>query len=133
MGFSKAISAIYRKSNIHYDRELRKLGLKSGMMMYIMCLCDNPGISQEEMAKDLMIDKSTVAKAIKQLVEEGYVLRSQSEVDNREYILQPSAKALKVYEQLNRTQEAWFQTLTAGMTEVERTLFLSLLDKIRVE
>lgn len=133
MNFSKSISAIYRRSGMYYAKELAKFGLRSGMMTYIMCICENPGISQERVAKGVMVDKSTVAKAVSQLIDLGMVERTQNPVDSREYILMPTDRAKGVYDHLRRTEDEWFLKMTADMTDVERTLLCTLLEKIRLD
>lgn len=45
----------------------------------------------------LKVDKSTTTKAIKKLIDIGYINKKQNEKDKREYRLTPTNKGLQIY------------------------------------
>jgi DNA-binding MarR family transcriptional regulator len=74
----RRFSFIPRQSGINLDRQLKKLNLSFGQFLYIMCICENAGLSQENLSSRLKIDKGSVARTVKQLEADGYITRSVS-------------------------------------------------------
>ena len=83
------------------DQRLKDFGISRGQLMYIMCICDHEGISQEGLSCELRIDKGAVARAMQKLAGEGYISRVVSSSDRRQYHLFPTAKAKGMDEKEN--------------------------------
>jgi DNA-binding MarR family transcriptional regulator len=126
----KKFSTIHRQSCLYLDRRLKQLGIRSGQFMYIMLACEKDGLSQENISAELKIDKSAVARTIKQLEVEGYVLRKVSNEDKRQYCIYATEKAKNIYKDMTDTVEAGDDYLMEGLTDIEKELLNSLLDKI---
>ena len=60
-----------------HDRAMREFGLSSQQDRAICgsCCSRNPGVSQEDIASFLMIDKGAVAKGIKDMTAKGFLRR----------------------------------------------------------
>ena len=130
---TKIFSAKYHASKSFFAEKLSSIGLKFGYMMYVMCICDFPGCSQECLAERLHVDKSTAAKAIKQLLKLEYVTREQNQNDMREYIILPTKKAIDIYGELTQYELEWSNKVMINMTEKEKETFRMLLDKIPLD
>ncbi len=130
-----AISAIYRASAAHAVEEMAEYGIKSHHLPYLMLIAslDNP--SQEVLARHLMTDKATVARAIKKLVELGLVRRRKNVKDKRVYELQLTEKGKEIRPLFATTMQRWFNYLLEGISDEDvqclvRTL-LTITDKIK--
>ncbi|MGL5583195.1 MAG: MarR family winged helix-turn-helix transcriptional regulator, partial [Cetobacterium sp.] len=62
-------SQMYRKGRIFYSQELKKFGLGSGQSIFLFQLYKKDGVSQDELANTLYIDKGTTARSLKTLEE----------------------------------------------------------------
>ncbi|MDR1617100.1 MAG: MarR family transcriptional regulator [Syntrophomonadaceae bacterium] len=135
MDFSGYFSAVARKTQIYYTRELKglNLSLKYGEMPYIMTICEYPGLTQDEIAARVMVDKSTVAKAVKPLLARKLITCTVNNDDRRVHYLFPTGKAMLLYEQLRALKENWHMQLIGGMSELELVLFIELLGKIPLQ
>lgn len=125
----KTFSIIHRHSFIYLSKELKKLDIPSGKFMYIVYMCEHPGILQEQLAKDLRIDKGSVAKTVAQLIDDGYLYKIPDSKDKRAYNLFPSELSKKIYPQIITTIDELNNQLTMGMSEVEKLFFKELLHK----
>ena len=76
--YIKIFSVIYWQSQSFCAKRLKDLGVTCGQFMYILCICEHPGVSQEKVAELTCIDKSTVAKAVQQLLQGGFITRQSS-------------------------------------------------------
>ncbi|MDD4773916.1 MAG: MarR family winged helix-turn-helix transcriptional regulator [Eubacteriales bacterium] len=123
-------SKIHRLSGIYLDRQLKSLGIRSGQLMYISLICGSDGLSQENIASELKVDKSSVARAVKLLEADGYVRRTVSMSDKRRYRVYATEKARSVYRKTTDITGSCEAHFTGGLTEIEGELLNSLLDKI---
>ena len=74
----------------HHAFIRKRLGgrsLEPRMMAVLHHIERGDGPSQEELSAHMGLDKTTVAHAVKSLVEKGYVLRNRDESDRRVYRL----------------------------------------------
>lgn len=127
---TKILAIAYRRLVMFYAAQAQSLGIKYGLIMYLMAICDYPGYSQEQIATLLYVDKSTVAKAVKALLREGYITRAPNPNSRREYMLTPTGKGLALSENISRFKEKGHALITSRMTNIERDLFEQLLLKI---
>ncbi|HOO27237.1 MAG TPA: MarR family transcriptional regulator [Lachnospiraceae bacterium] len=123
-------SIIHRQSSIYLDHRLKEHHITGSQYTHILVICENPGISQEEISDKLKIDKGSVARMIKQFASEHYITRLISKEDKRQYQIYPTDKAKAVYEKIHGTAVASENRLTKGFTDVERDILINLLDKI---
>jgi len=126
----KKFSTIHRQSSIYLDRQLKPFGVRSGQFMYIMIVCENDGLSQEDIASELKIDKSAVARTIKQLEDDGYVSRVVSKIDKRQYCIYAKEKAKNIYSRLAGSVSECENYITQDLTDIEVDLLNRLLDKM---
>lgn len=125
-----SFSILHRQSDILLTKQLNDLGLSSQQFVLIMCLCEQPGISQEQLSSIFRVDKGSVAKTIHQLSDLGYVTRELSETDKRQYKLLPTPKATGVYQRLYEIITEYERYLTRNLTPIETDILRSLLDKL---
>lgn len=123
-------SIIYRHGKMMHDRAMRCFGLSGQQMGYLKMIHENPGISQEEIVRMTRIDKGAVAKSVRDMVDKGYVLRSQNPDDRRAYCLSLTERAEVICAEGDRHSQEFEKLLTEGMSEEEIELFGVLLEKI---
>lgn len=123
-------SILHRQSEIFLSRRLCPLGLSTNQFIYIMCLCEHPGISQEQLSEIVRIDKGSVARSLRQLCELGYLTRIISETDKRQYSLLPTEKAAGVYPTLHEIVMEYESYLTRNLTPEQSDQLYSLLSSL---
>lgn len=82
-----AIKCISRCSTLYRAEALEAEGLGGYQQTYLLHICEKPGITQEELARRIYVNKSNCRRQVAALGEGGFVTRSTGE--NR-----PSAAAL---------------------------------------
>ena len=103
---------------------LAQEGLNGYQHTYILKLCNNPGISQEQLSRMLYVNKSTVTRQLALLEQGGFVTRKPGSADKRTMLVYPTAKAEAVYPKVKTAAQAWNDKLTEGLTEQERDWLL---------
>lgn len=126
----KYISAIYRHMQILIAAEMAPFRIGSGQYIFLMAIAGQEQITQKALSEELLIDKTTTAKAIAKLEAEGYVRREADPADNRFQLLYLTeagqAVVPKVQEALNRVKNI----ARKGITDEEYALMLDLLKKV---
>jgi len=86
--------------------------------------------SQEELSAHMGLDKTTVAHAVKSLVEKGYVRRSRDESDRRVYRLSLTNEGQSLHRSIGEVFDEWGQALFEGFSADELERLESVLERI---
>lgn len=125
----KMISTIYRKTQMYLNTASKQLGISSGKAPFIIITCENGKMIQNKFCELLDLDKSTVAKMMGKLEQDGYIQRQTNPLDSRSIDVYPTEKAYEIYPKLAANGRTWAMQLTKNMTETERTVFFEMLEK----
>ena len=71
--FMKYVGEIWRCAALYRTEQYEKLGIGCYQDQYLVKICEQPGISQEEIAESLFVHKSNVARQVAALEEKGFV------------------------------------------------------------
>ncbi len=125
------ITDIARCAALYRQEELAALGLKACHASYLAGICNSPGITQDQLARRIFINKSNVARQLVVLEEAGFVERRPSSEDKRAIQVFPTEKAWEVLPQVNRIFHTWECFVTQDLTEEERQCLVSMLGKMK--
>ncbi len=128
--FMKYIGQVWRCANIYRAEMYEKLDIGPYQDSYILCICNNPGISQEEISKKLYVHKSSVARQLPSLEEKGFVTRTPDLHDKRILLVYPTEKAFSAISEIKRVHEEWNDIVTKDLSESEKNIFCSVCSKI---
>ncbi|MFQ7233956.1 MAG: MarR family winged helix-turn-helix transcriptional regulator [Enterococcus hulanensis] len=128
--FVKMVNRISRLSALYREKEFKKLGLGEMHHAYILSVCAEPGISQEELACRIFINKSNVARQLAQLEQKGFVIRQSDQKDARRLRIFPTDKSLALETEIRSILANWNQTLLAEIPAEQQEAVLSGLQTI---
>lgn len=83
----REIGKIYRALNSSSDCLMKFIALEKGQYQYLLRVKENPGINQQDLSLELLVDKTTTAKAVNKLVAKGYILKRNDKTDKRNFNL----------------------------------------------
>ncbi len=128
--FMRKINIIGRCAMIYRTERLKDTGLSGVHQSYILALCRNPGMSQEQIARHIYINKSNVTRHLAQLEKNGFVERRQSELDKRVTLVYPTEKAYEVLPSVQEIIRGWNKYLTEDFSDEEMEQFNAMLERI---
>ncbi len=131
--FMKSLNNISRSQGIYRTARLSCTGageLSPCHYSLALAICRAPGRSQDELARDLCLNKSTVTRSLAQLEERGFVAREVSGEDKRKIVVTPTDKLLSVHPELLSVTREWSELITDGIAEEELEIFASVLRKL---
>ncbi len=125
--------SIMRKMNIiaRCQSQYRSNALASDLNAchhsFVLAICRHPGLSQDQIAAHLCLNKSTVARALVQLEESGYVRRVASEKDKRLLLVYPTERMQEIHPRVLEITKEWNRKLSEDVSEEDMERFLWVL------
>lgn len=99
------------------------------LQTYILPICNTPGMSQDQLAKLMFINKSNVARHLASLEKSGYIERRQNEDDHRVINVFPTDKAFEAKTELVKAIREWNSYIMGEFSEEESEIFYDMLSR----
>ena len=128
---SQILKDISRFGRVYREENLEPLGLSSHHGLYLREIGLTPGISQEQLGKRVVLNKSNIARQLAALEELELVKREVSNHDRRVLQCYPTEKCQQMLPQIRKVYRAWREQLLQDMTAEEQELLEQLLAKIK--
>jgi len=129
--FMKMLNNISRSQAVFRHSRITAEDLQSSHYAYALAICHRPGRSQEELASELCVNKSTVARNLNFLEEKGYIQRTPLANDKRQFCVYPTEKMLGVLPEIKSASLQWMNLLSEGIPKNELDIFNSVLEKMQ--
>jgi DNA-binding MarR family transcriptional regulator len=127
----REIGMIARALDSISNIEFKDYDLTKGQYLYLIRICENPGIIQEKLAEMIKVDRTTAARAIKKLAIQGFIEKKDDENNKKIKKLFPTGKGEKVYPFLKREGEYSNMVALSGFSEEEIDTIYNLLQRVR--
>ncbi|UAL50467.1 MarR family transcriptional regulator [Bacillus sp. OVS6] len=127
----REIGMIARALDSISNIEFKEHDLTKGQYLYLIRICENPGIIQEKLAEMIKVDRTTAARAIKKLAMQGFIEKKDDDNNKKIKKLFPTGKGEKVYPFLKREGEYSNMVALSGFSEEEIDIIYNLLQKVR--
>ena len=126
----KSMNAISRcQAQFRTERAVSdELGACHWAFIFAVSRC--PGLTQEELAGELCLNKSTVTRALTYLEEHGFVIRQGDKADKRVLLIYPTEKTEALLPKLRAVTREWNELIAGGVNEEDLAVFLSVLYKM---
>lgn len=116
----------------HYrNQELEPLGITGRQAGSLLAICNEPGISQDQLGRRVVLNKSNIARQLAALEEMELVRRETSPKDRRVLKCYPTEKTLEMLPRIRQIYRSWRECLLQDMTAEEQELLEQLLGKIK--
>lgn len=124
------VGALSRSISSRGDIKYKQFDIQKGQHMFLTRICEKPGINFVDLSNLLKVDKTTTTKAVKKLIEIGYLNKEQDESDKREYKLTPTKKALEIYEFLIEEENKQIEICFKDFSEEEKQMATKLIKRM---
>lgn len=114
------ISMTYRSNFVMINTKMKELGLSAGQFFVLMVLSHNQGVTQDTLAWKLLIDKGSIARAVKILEDKGFIRRITDESNRRAVLIYLTETGEQLIPQVLKIDQELEETTLAGLTEQER-------------
>lgn len=127
----REIGMIARALDSISNIEFKAYNLTKGQYLYLVRICENPGIIQEKLAEMIKVDRTTAARAIKKLELNGFIDKKDDEHNKKIKKLFPTEKGKNVFPFIKRENDHSNKVALEGFSEVEVETIFNLLQRVR--
>ncbi|PFZ92061.1 MarR family winged helix-turn-helix transcriptional regulator [Bacillus wiedmannii] len=127
----REIGMIARALDSISNIEFKEYDLTKGQYLYLVRICENPGIIQEKLAEMIKVDRTTAARAIKKLEINGFIDKKDDTHNKKIKKLFPTEKGKSVYPFIKRENDYSNIVALNGFTEMEVKTIFNLLQRVR--
>lgn len=127
---TRRINILSRCQSVFRTFRLRDSGLGAPYHNYVLPICNTPGLSQEQLARRVYMDKYNVTRHLARLERDGYVERRPDEADKRQMLVYPTQKMLALVPILRESIREWDELLFGDISSEELERFNDTLLKI---
>ncbi|RCX22869.1 MarR family transcriptional regulator [Fontibacillus phaseoli] len=130
-GILREIGMIARALDSISNIEFKDYDLTKGQYLYLVRICENPGIIQEKLAEMIKVDRTTAARAIKKLEMNGFIEKKEDKHNKKIKKLFPTEKGKSIYPFLIRENDYSNIVSLEGFSESEAETLSNLLRRVR--
>ena len=129
MELLKWLSITDRHTKMHLDRQLSPFELNSSQYMYVLRICKEPGITQDQFFNSFYIHPSNITRSIAYLEKAGFLRKELHLKDKRTCCLYPTEKALTINKHILTLLNDWHEVLLQDFSDEDRQLFSNFLQR----
>ncbi|WP_102275611.1 MarR family winged helix-turn-helix transcriptional regulator [Cytobacillus massiliigabonensis] len=127
----REIGMIARALDSISNIEFKEYDLTKGQYLYLVRICENPGIIQEKLAEMIKVDRTTASRAIKKLEMNGFIEKKGDRHNKKIKKLFPTEKGKNVYPFIKRENDYSNIVALEGFSEIEAETIFNLLQRVR--
>ncbi|MBD7968263.1 MarR family winged helix-turn-helix transcriptional regulator [Paenibacillus gallinarum] len=130
-GILREIGMIARALDSISNIEFKEYDLTKGQYLYLVRICENPGIIQEKVAEMIKVDRTTASRAIKKLEINGFIEKKEDNHNKKIKKLFPTEKGKNIYPFIIRENDYSNKVALSGFSENEVETIYNLLQRVR--
>ncbi|MEG2204199.1 MAG: MarR family transcriptional regulator [Oscillospiraceae bacterium] len=127
---NRSLSILYRYGQRYLSSRLQEYELDVGQFPFLMRVYNHAGLTQEQMAAELGMDKGTVARGVAQLEARGLIRRRPDEHDRRINHVYPTERAEALHPAMRGIVNDLHAILYQELTEPEIARAAELIDRM---
>lgn len=116
----RLINRTSRLAEMYRNEKMKKFGLGGMHHTYILNICKYPGVTQEQLAEIIFVNKSNVARQLAMLEKQEYIRREPDPKDGRKLLVYPTEKAHNVYPKVVEILREWNEIILEGFSTEEK-------------
>ncbi|PTU83780.1 MarR family transcriptional regulator [Staphylococcus pasteuri] len=111
--------------------EFKDLKLSKGQFIYLVRICENPGMIQEQLVDMLKIDRATASRSIKNLEKNNFIYKTYNENNKKNKLLYPTEKGQKLYPFIIRENNHSNEVALEGFNNKEIDELSKMLNRVK--
>lgn len=127
----RTIGAVTRTIQIDSNNHFKELGLNNNLFIYIIRVCEKPGMFLGELADNVQIDRTTAFRTIKKLATLGYFELKKDAINQKIKRVYPTEKAMDIYPQLHEYEQKQSDFLLSNLSTEEIAQLKQLMAKLK--
>ncbi len=125
---SLSIQQLARMVDTIFEHRIEDSEISRGQYVYILYLYENEGANQYDISQSLLIDKTTVAKALKKLESSKFIMRKTDQRDKRKVKVYLTAKGKEAYQTVKQVYDDIEDKLDRQFTTDKTEMFKDFVE-----
>ncbi|VDG20478.1 hypothetical protein [Lactobacillus sp. CBA3605] [Lactiplantibacillus mudanjiangensis] len=130
MRYERFFSMINRVIRQRLNQQLKPYGLSESNFMLVLRICETPGISQDQLNREIYREHSIVTKAVSRLATKGWVEIKPDQNDGRRTNLFPSKLARSNYDEIKQILDDTNHWIATTLSADEQQALDQILAKL---
>ena len=131
VNISKEISILERAKRKFLDEKLKDYKIDGYMIGYIFTIIKNPGITTDEIATNLLVNKSSASRVVEKLSANNYVNKIINSKDKRILNIYATSELMNIRIHLVDAINEFNNTALLGIIEDDKEKFCDLLIHVK--
>ncbi len=128
---NKTISMIERFNLMYRNQQFKQYGLHGYQASFLLEIVRHPKISQDDLTKNMHIDKSNVARGCQALETNGYITMRKSELDRRFVELEATLKGIDLSKTIIDILKKQRHFLMQDFKDEDEKMLLDFLESLK--
>lgn len=125
--FNTLAGTYYRKIQIYMKKVFKDLGISFDDGIILLNVANNPGTTQDSIAKLLVLDTGAVTRSLKSLESNKYVKRQVDKSNQRKKLAFITSKGETIVNKINLAMSLWDDAIFSSMEEKEKETIINSL------
>ncbi|VDG30405.1 MarR family winged helix-turn-helix transcriptional regulator [Lactiplantibacillus mudanjiangensis] len=117
--FNKYIASIYRQSKNEFNQQVAALDIRATEGDLLLFISDHPNISQRQIAQQMVLDPSLVARDLRDLVTRQLVTRTADPHDGRAHLIALTVLGQQQANEIRQVMANWWAALFAATPKAD--------------
>ena len=115
-------NALSRKLNAHWHEAFTQFDLPPSHGYLLRLVLTSPGLTQQQIAEELALEKSTVTRFIDKVAAKGLIERREDTTNSRQKCVYPTEKATAIQDKLEQLGDELYSSMCEkfGTDDVEQ-------------
>ena len=118
--FMKNVTLLSQSAALYRDEKLAGAGVSGYQAKYLLAVSGDEGVSQDALAKKLLVNKSNVARQVGALEAAGYLKREQGAEDKRVMRVYTTESGRRLVPVIREVNADWRKIVCEGLSEEEK-------------
>lgn len=126
----RRIGTITRTIQMTSNQRFKPLKLNNNLFLYLIRICEKPGMFLGEVADSVQIDRTTSFRTLKKLEKMGYLFLKNDDINHKIKRVYPTQKAWDIYPDLHQYEKEESEKLLSNLNQAEQETLIKLLNKL---
>ncbi len=126
----KDFGILYRTFSNYISKSIVSKDLSFSDSVFLVNIGENEGVSQEEIANSLAIDKAAIARSVKRMEQKGYIRTNKSDRDKRAKELYLSGSGKELFQYMMDLNGGWLKQVLGDLDADEIRIFAKTIAEI---
>ena len=128
--YGKYVTLTYWLIQKRLNKELSEFGIMNTQYSILRYLYNHDGSNQEQITRDLIIDKGLCSREVRKLEDSGLITRKRNLSDNRKWICSLTPAGWRLKDDLVRIGEQINDTVLNGFSKDEEEALYSFIKRV---